>query len=116
MAFTSIFGIQSGFDSASLVQKLIALEARPMDLKLAQLQAKETELEAFQSLRTHLQTFQSVLNGMGTVDRFNQTTAGASVTPPAVSMACAAESIWIPSHAFLSRTKRAGPERRHRRG
>ena len=80
MAFTSIFGIQSGFDSASLVQKLIALEARPMDLKLAQLQAKETELEAFQSLRTHLQTFQSVLNSMGTVDRFNQTTADFTVT------------------------------------
>ncbi len=75
MAFTSIFGIKSGFDSASLVQKLIALQARPMDLKLAQLQAKETELESFQSLRTHLQTFQSVLNGIGTVDRFNQTTA-----------------------------------------
>jgi hypothetical protein len=53
MAFTSIFGIKSGFDSASLVQKLIALQARPMDLKLAQLQAKETELESFQSLRTH---------------------------------------------------------------
>jgi flagellar hook-associated protein 2 len=80
MAFTSIFGIQSGFDSASLVQKLIALQARPMDLKLAQLQAKETELEAFQDLRTHLQTFQSVLNGIGTVDRFNQTTADFTVT------------------------------------
>jgi len=75
MAFTSIFGIQSGFDSASLVQKLIALQARPMDLKLAQLQAKETQLEAFQSLRTELQTFQSVLNGIGTVDRFNVNSA-----------------------------------------
>jgi flagellar hook-associated protein 2 len=75
MEFTSIFGIQSGFDSASLVQKLIALEARPIDLKLAQLQSKETELEAFQSLRTHLQTFQSVLNGIGTVDRFNVNSA-----------------------------------------
>ena len=80
MAFTSIFGIKSGFDSASLVQKLIALQARPMDLKLAQLQAKETELEAFQSLRTQLQTFQSVINGMGTVDRFNQTAADFTVT------------------------------------
>jgi flagellar hook-associated protein 2 len=80
MEFTSIFGIQSGFDSASLVQKLIALQARPMDLKLAQLQAKETELEAFQSLRTELQAFQSVLNGIGTVDRFNQTTADFTVT------------------------------------
>ena len=80
MAFTSIFGIQSGFDSASLVQKLIALEARPMDLKLAQLQAKETELEAFQNLRTHLQTFQSVLTRMGSVDRFNETTSKFTVT------------------------------------
>ena len=49
MAITSIFGIQSGFDTASLVEKLIALQARPLELKLAQLQAKETELEAFQS-------------------------------------------------------------------
>ena len=80
MEFTSIFGIQSGFDSASLVQKLIALQARPLDLKLAQLQAKETELETFQDLRTRLQTFQSVLNGIGTVDRFNQTTADFTVT------------------------------------
>ena len=53
MAITSIFGISSGFDTASLVEKLIALQARPMDLKLAQVQAKETKLEAFQSLRTH---------------------------------------------------------------
>ena len=80
MEFTSIFGIQSGFDSASLVQKLIALQARPLDLKLAQLQSKETELEAFQSLRTHLQTFQSVLNGIGTVDRFNVNSADFKVT------------------------------------
>ena len=80
MAITSIFGISSGFDTASLVEKLIALQARPMDLKLAQVQAKETKLEAFQSLRTHLQTFQSVLNSMGTVDRFNVTTADFTVT------------------------------------
>lgn len=80
MAFTSIFGIKSGFDSASLVQKLIALQARPMDLKLAQLQAKETELQTFQDLRTELQTFQSMLNGIGTADRFNQTTADFTVT------------------------------------
>ena len=80
MAFTSIFGIKSGFDSASLVQKLIALQARPMDLKLAQLQAKETELQTFQDLRTELQTFQSMLNGIGTADRFNQTTAEFTVT------------------------------------
>ncbi len=79
MPITSIFGISSGFDTASLVEKLIALEARPIDLKLAQVKAKETKLEAFQSLRTKLQTFQSVLNGMGTVDRFNVTSANFSV-------------------------------------
>ncbi len=80
MAFTSIFGIQSGFDSASLVEKLIALQARPIDLKLAQVQAKETELEAFQSLRTQLQTFQSALNSIGNVGQFNVTTANFTVT------------------------------------
>jgi flagellar hook-associated protein 2 len=80
MTITSIFGIRSGFDTASLVEKLIALQARPMDLKLAQVQAKETQLEAFQSLRTQLQTFQSVLNSMGTIDRFNVTSADFTVT------------------------------------
>ncbi len=80
MPITSIFGIRSGFDTASLVEKLIALQARPMDLKLAQLQAKETKLEAFQSLRTKLQTFQSVLSTMNTVNRFTIHTADFSVT------------------------------------
>ena len=75
MELTSIFGIQSGFDSASVVQKLIALQSRPIDLKLAQLQIKETQLEAFQSLRTQIQTFQSVLSGLGTFDQFNGLTA-----------------------------------------
>ena len=80
MAITSIFGIQSGFDTASLVQKLIALQARPMDLKLAQLEAKETKLDAFQSLRDELQTFQSVLQSMNTTSRFSVNTADFTVT------------------------------------
>jgi len=78
--FTSIFGIQSGFDSASVVQKLIALQARPMDLKLAQLEVKETQLEAFQSLRDELQTFQSALNATGSFNQFNVTSANFTVT------------------------------------
>lgn len=80
MEFTSIFGTQSGFDSASVVQKLIALQARPIDLKLAQLQVKETQLDAFQSLRDELQTFQSVLNGTGSLSQFNVTSANFTVT------------------------------------
>ena len=80
MEFTSIFGIQSGFDSASVVQKLIALQARPIDLKLAQLEAKETQLEAFQSLRDELQTFQSALNATGSFNQFNVTSANFTVT------------------------------------
>ena len=84
--FTSIFGIQSGFDSASVVQKLIALQARPIDLKLAQLQAKETQLEAFQSLRDELQTFQSALNGTGSFNQFNVTSANFTVTAGAGSV------------------------------
>ena len=57
------------------MQKLIALQARPIDLKLAQLQVKETQLDAFQNLRDELQTFQSVLSGLGTFDQFNGLTA-----------------------------------------
>ncbi len=75
MSITSIFGLRSGFDSASLVEKLIALQARPMDLKLAQIAAQETKLEAFQDLRSKLQTFQSALNSLGTVDRFQVSSA-----------------------------------------
>lgn len=80
MEFTSIFGTQSGFDSASVVQKLIALQARPIDLKLAQLQVKETQLNAFQNLRDELQTFQSALNGTGSINQFNVTSANFTVT------------------------------------
>ena len=80
MEFTSIFGIQSGFDSASVLQKLIDLQARPIDLKLAQIADKETELEAFQDLRTELESFQSILGGLGTSTQFNSLTAEFSVT------------------------------------
>ena len=80
MEFTSIFGIRSGFDSASVVQKLIDLEARPIDLKLAQIDNKETQLEAFQSLRTQLQAFQSTLQKMNTPSRFSANTANFTVT------------------------------------
>lgn len=80
MPITSIFGIRSGFDSASLVEKLIALQARPLELKLAQLQAKETQLEAFQSLRTKLQTFQSTLNALNTASRFTVNSADFTVS------------------------------------
>jgi flagellar hook-associated protein 2 len=86
MEITSIFGIQSGFDSASVVQKLIALQARPLDLKLAQLQAKETQLETFQSLRTHLQTFQSTLNSLNATSGFNATSTNFTVTAGAGSV------------------------------
>jgi len=86
MEITSIFGVQSGFDSASVVQKLIALQARPLDLKLAQLQAKETQLETFQSLRTHLQTFQSTLNSLNATSGFNSTSTNFTVTAGAGSV------------------------------
>lgn len=80
MEFTSIFGTQSGFDSASVVQKLIALQARPIDLKLAQLQVKETQLNSFQNLRDELQTFQSALNGTGSINQFNVLSSNFTVT------------------------------------
>ena len=91
MEFTSIFGTQSGFDSASVVQKLIALQARPIDLKLAQLQVKETQFNAFQSLRDELQTFQSALNGTGSINQFNVTSANFTVTgsPTFADFSCA---------------------------
>ena len=92
MEFTSIFGIQSGFDSASVVQKLIDLQARPIDLKLAQLQVKETQLDAFQSLRTELQTFQSALTGIGTFNQFNVTSANFTVTAGAGNVLSATTS------------------------
>ena len=80
MEFTSIFGTQSGFDSASVVQKLIALQARPIDLKLAQLQVKETQLNSFQNLRDELQTFQSALNRTGSINQFNVLSSNFTVT------------------------------------
>ena len=80
MDITSIFGARAGFDSASVVQKLIALQSRPIDLKLAQLQVKETQLDAFQDLRSRLQAFQSALNGINTVGQLSATSANFTVT------------------------------------
>ena len=92
MEFTSIFGIKSGFDSASVVDKLIDLQARPIDLKLAQIEDKETELEAFQDLRTELETFQSTLNGLATFDQFKALTAEFTVSSGAGSVLSAVTS------------------------
>lgn len=75
MAETSIFGVRSGFDTADVVDKLIQLQGRPIDLKLAQVEIQETKLEAFQGLKSRLQTFKSTLTALNTESSFLSNTS-----------------------------------------
>ncbi len=70
MAETSIFGIQSGFDTADVVSKLIQLQGRPIELKLAQVELEEEKLNAFQDLKSQLQVFKNSLASINTESRF----------------------------------------------
>jgi flagellar hook-associated protein 2 len=70
MAIASLSGINSGLDSSGIVNNLVALEARPIDLLISQQETEKDKLAAFQDLQSRLQTFKSVVNTINTESRF----------------------------------------------
>ena len=70
MAISSLSGINSGLDSQGIVNNLVALEARPIDVLISQQEAEKEKLSAFQDLQSRLQTFKSVVNTINTESRF----------------------------------------------
>ncbi|KMP10895.1 hypothetical protein UZ36_06225 [Candidatus Nitromaritima sp. SCGC AAA799-C22] len=70
MAETAIFGINSNLDTGDIINKMVSLEARPMDLVEAKKLIEEQKLASFQELKTRLQTFKSVVTTLNTESRF----------------------------------------------
>ncbi|MBI4382703.1 MAG: flagellar filament capping protein FliD [Nitrospinae bacterium] len=70
MATSGLSGITSGFDSATVVQQLVALEKRPIELIQAKRDIEAQKLSTFQELKSRLQTFKSVVTSINTESRF----------------------------------------------
>ncbi len=70
MATNAVFGINSNLDTQDIINKMVALEARPMDLVEAKKQIEEQKLSSFQDLKNKLQTFKSSVSTLNTASRF----------------------------------------------
>ncbi len=73
MSQNSIFGLNSGFDTAQVVDQLIELQSRPIDINLAKREDQVTRLTTFQDLKSRLQSFRTTLNTLNKDTRFIST-------------------------------------------
>ena len=69
MAETSIFGINSNLDTQDIINKLVLLEARPLEIVDAKRAIESAKLTAFQDLKSRLQTFKSAVTNINTTSR-----------------------------------------------
>jgi len=70
MAQNAVFGINSNLDTQDIINKMVSLEARSMDLVEAKKIIEEQKLASFQELKNRLQTFKSVVTTLNTKSRF----------------------------------------------
>ncbi|SVC68980.1 uncharacterized protein METZ01_LOCUS321834, partial [marine metagenome] len=70
MAQNAVFGINSNLDTQDIINKMVSLEARSMDLVEAKKQIEQQKLSSFQELKNKLQTFKSVVTTLNTENRF----------------------------------------------
>jgi flagellar hook-associated protein 2 len=70
MAQNAVYGINSNLDTQDIINKMVSLEARPMDLVEAKKQIDQQKLSSFQELKNKLQTFKSVVSTLNTESRF----------------------------------------------
>ena len=70
MAQNAVFGINSNLDTQDIINKMVSLEARSMDLVEAKKQIEQQKLASFQELKNRLQTFKSVVTTLNTKSRF----------------------------------------------
>jgi len=70
MAQNAVFGINSNLDTQDIINKMVSLEARSMDLVEAKKQIEQQKLTSFQELKNRLQTFKSVVTTLNTESRF----------------------------------------------
>jgi flagellar hook-associated protein 2 len=70
MAQNAVFGINSNLDTQDIINKMVSLEARSMDLVEAKKQIEQQKLSSFQELKNRLQKFKSVVTTLNTESRF----------------------------------------------
>ena len=70
MAQNAVFGINSNLDTQDIINKMVSLEARSMDLVEAKKQIEQQKLASFQELKNRLQTFKGVVTTLNTQSRF----------------------------------------------
>ncbi|MCF8720353.1 flagellar filament capping protein FliD [Nitrospina gracilis] len=69
MTITSIFGLQSGFNTSEIVDKLIALQQRPLEAKVSERELQIEKLDLLKQLRSLADSFESVVRQMDVRDR-----------------------------------------------
>lgn len=69
MPITSIFGAQSGFNTSEIVEKLIALQQKPLENKVSERELQIEKLDLFKELRTLANSFKSLVRTMNVRDR-----------------------------------------------
>ncbi|MFQ5716624.1 MAG: flagellar filament capping protein FliD [Nitrospinales bacterium] len=70
MSEVAIFGLNSGLDTKSIIEKLVSLNRRTTDLTVAKRKDESQKLAAFQELKSKLQTFKSVVFDLRKENRF----------------------------------------------
>ncbi|WP_042251221.1 flagellar cap protein FliD N-terminal domain-containing protein, partial [Nitrospina gracilis] len=64
MSITSIFGIQSGFNTSEVIEKLLALQQRPLEAKVSERELQIERLDLFKQLRRNANSFKSLVRTM----------------------------------------------------
>lgn len=77
---SAIGGLVSGFDTASLIEQLVAVSRRRVDIVVNNQTIQSDKLTAFQALNTQLSDFQSKSKALKDSDTFNVFTTSTSTT------------------------------------
>jgi len=70
MAEATIFGLNTGLDTAGIIDNLVKLKQRTTDIVVAQKTLEEQKLASFQELKSRLQTFKSITFDLSKESRF----------------------------------------------
>ena len=82
---SAISGMVSGLDTATIIDQLISVSRRRIDVVVNEQQEKETKLASFQSINTQLADFQSQAEALKDNDTFNVFSASSSTTSTSFS-------------------------------
>lgn len=94
----AVGGLATGIDTASLIQKLMAVEAAPVTLMQGQVTAAQKKLSVFSQINSALSNFETVANGMNTPSGL--ISLSTSMTDSSVATATAASSAQPGTHTI----------------